>query len=823
MDSQKLKELKDLKKSFIEEFPLESLKTMPIEKYANRKRNSFCHWLEFLTPGLGAIGGGSSYKFFIFEYNKRPEFVGGKFLCDDKYAWLKSIGTDRDKVYEIVRDRVYRIAKYASEGKLSLIDDIYFGTIVKWKIAYMYSSTGIVPVYSEQMLKSFANKLGMADVENRPISELQSYLYQACGSEDPLSVMGKLCDEYNMKNDMDNEQGENEIEPGSIRISGNHTSEQMYTVNHYMVTDLLTFIQTGEIAIPEIQRPFVWEPDKVTKLIDSLYSGFPIGYIVTWKGPNIRLKNGSTSEGKKIIIDGQQRITALRAALMGETVKNKDYKDNPIQVAYNPLENRFTTYNPAIGKDRKWIKDIAPLFNGKIKASAMRREYCKLNPEINEDDIEEIIDSLKDISKKQIGVIELSGGLDIEKVTEIFIRINSEGVPLNQADFVMSTIAANEDLGGPLLRKCIDHFSELAVRPEFYPTLVKNDEEFAKSDYCSQIEWLKQDNEDIYDPSYVDVLRVAFTSKFSRGRMSDLVSLLSGRNFETREFEQKIKEDTYFRLAEGVKAFINETNFKRFVMIIRSAGFCSPKLIRSHNALNFAYILYLKLREQKYDPSLIEKYVRRWFVFSILRGRYSSAPESAFDFDIKQVGEGKDFGEYLSNMEAAELSDAFWSFGLVQQLNTSVASSPIFNVFLASQCKENRKGFLSTAITVRDMIEEKGDVHHIFPKEYLKSCNIPRSMYNQVANYVYAQTEINIKIGKKAPNDYLRYVRDVQCKGGDAKYGSISSFEVLSDNLLNDCCIPLELADMTVDRYNEFLEKRRALIAARLKKYYFSL
>ena len=166
---------------------------------------------------------------------------------------------------------------------------------------------------------------------------------------------------------------------------------------------------------------------------------------------------------------------------------------------------------------------------------------------------------------KQVGVIDLSGNLDIERVTEIFIRINSKGVPLNQADFVMSTIAANEGLGGNLLRKCIDHFSELAVRPEFYNTLMQNDKEFADSEYRPMVDWLRKENDDIYDPSYVDILRVAFTSKFSRGKMADLVSLLSGRNFETRVFEDHIKEDTYKRLADGVCQFINDYPFCRIL------------------------------------------------------------------------------------------------------------------------------------------------------------------------------------------------------------------------------------------------------------------
>ena len=352
---------------------------------------------------------------------------------------------------------------------------------------------------------------------------------------------------------------------------------------------------------------------------------------------------------------------------------------------------------------------------------------------------------------------------------------------------------------------------------------MNNDKEFAESPYRSQIEWLRKENDDIYDPSYVDVLRVAFTSKFSRGKMADLVSLLSGRNFETRDNEDSIKEDTYGKLTEGVCAFINETNFKRFVMIIRSAGFCHSKLIRSQNTLNFAYILFLKLREKGYQPERIEKYVRRWFVFSILRGRYSSSPESNFDYDVKQIDRYSDFGEYLAETEAAELSDAYWDFGAIQQLTTSVASSPIFNVFLASQCYQNRKGFLSTAITVRDMIEQKGDVHHIFPREYLKANGIPKSEYNQVANYTYTQTEININIGKKSPSDYLGYVKNVQCAGGPTKYGAISDYNTLTVNLEEDCCIPVDIIDMNVDNYPDFLAWRRKLIAQRLKEYYFSL
>jgi len=502
-------------------------------------------------------------------------------------------------------------------------------------------------------------------------------------------------------------------------------------------------------------------------------------------------------------------------------VKNNDYEEVRIKIAFNPVERRFEVCNSAIEKDATWIPDIAPFLSGEQLPSKLRKSYCSQNPKINEDDLESILEGLKQIKTKTVGVIQLAGNLDIDAVTEIFIRINSQGVALSQADFVMSKIAANETYGGYLLRKCIDHFCHLAQKPDFYDKLKGNDKEFVESEYFPAIGWLRHENDDIYDPKYVDILRVAFTFKFTRGRMSELVSLLSGRNFETKGYEQSIEENTYRELASGIKDFINETNFKRFIMIVRSAGFCDRKLIGSKNALNFGYILYLKLRTKGYAPEKIEKYVRKWIVMAFLTGRYSSSPESQFDFDIKQI-DSKPFEEFLKDIENARLSDAFWNAELLQRLETSSKNSPVFNVFLASQCKLNVRGFLSKDITVKDLIEQRGDVHHIFPRKYLQDNNLSRSKYNQIANYSYIQSEINIKIGKKPPIEYLGYVKDVQCDGGECKYGGITNIIDLNKNM-EENCIPASTASMTLENYQDFLDQRRKLMAQQLKKYYFSL
>lgn len=595
---------------------------------------------------------------------------------------------------------------------------------------------------------------------------------------------------------------------------------QKYSVNQQLIETLLAWVKSGEIAIPEIQRPFVWDSSKVRDFLDSLYQGYPVGYVIAWKNPNVRLKDGTLSEGKKILIDGQQRITALTAALLGEYVVNKTYQRTKIKIAFNPLTEKFEVQNPAILKDRTWVPSVSDVLAGETGILKLVRNYLEANPDASEDTVERAFTNLVNIPKKQIGIIELAHDLDIETVTEIFIRINSKGVVLSQADFAMSKIAANTEYGGNVLRKAIDYFCHLAIAPEFYQQIVDNDKEFAASEFFQKMKWLKSENDDIYDPEYTDLIRVAFTSQFSRGRLSDLVSLLSGRNFETRSFEESIAAESFERLRDGVFRFINETDFKRFLMIVKSAGFIDSKLLRSRNALNFAYIIYLKLRSRGENTVTIERSVRRWLVYSILTGRYSGSPESVFDFDIKQIDQ-KPFDQYLKEKEEGELSEAFWNAALPQSFDTSVFSSPYFHVFLAAQVKSGDKGFLSQHVSVADLVALRGDIHHLFPKDYLKKNGLEKGRYNQIANYVYMQSEINIKVGSMAPRDYFNEIREQISRGTPLITGIGTEDELLTN--LRQNAIPLEILEMQVGDYPDFLDLRRRLMAQKIRDYYFEL
>lgn len=596
-------------------------------------------------------------------------------------------------------------------------------------------------------------------------------------------------------------------------------TSQKYSVNQHLIETLLSWVTSGEIAIPEIQRPFVWDATKVRDLMDSLYKGYPVGYIIAWKNPNVRLKDGSLSSGKKILIDGQQRVTALMAAILASEIINKDYRKIKIQISFHPLEQRFEVFNPAIAKDSLWIHNIAEIITGQVSLLKYLKEYFVKNPNIDEELVEKSVEELKQIPKKQIGYIELAEDLEIQIVTEIFIRINREGVVLSQADFVMSKIASYGTFGSNL-RKCIDYFCHLAVQPDFYNQISELDKEFTNTIYFQKMSWLKKENDDLYDPTYNDLLRVVYTTEFSRGRLEDLVSLLSGRNFEARQFELEIVEESFKKLENGMLKFISETNFKRFLMIIKSAGFIDKQLINSQSTLNFAYALYLKLIGENSNPALIESYVRKWFVISILTSRYSGSSESSFDYDIKNIDK-QGLADYLKSIEEASLTEDFWNITLVQELNKSTTTSAYINIFFAAQVKANDLGFLSTDITVRDMISHRGDIHHIFPKAYLKTKYTSRSDYNQIANYVYAQSEINIKIGKKDPKVYFQEILE-QCQTGNLKYGGIKDEAKLRENLAQNC-IPDSIFNMDIDNYFDFLVQRKKLMAKKIKDYYFNL
>ena len=599
-----------------------------------------------------------------------------------------------------------------------------------------------------------------------------------------------------------------------------------YSVTTYSVQSILGLIDHGDIAIPEIQRPFVWDSSKVRDLVDSLYHGYPTGYLITWKNPDVKIKGGGTAEGKTVLIDGQQRVTALMAALVGLPVLNEDYESKRIKIAFNPLyegeDTPFAVLTPFIEKDSAWVSDISELFAPDFDSWSFVNSYIEANEGCSPQKVNARITDLKAIATRQLGCIVVDADCTIDEVTDIFIRINSKGAVLSQADFAMSKIAADEVHGGNMLRKAIDYYCHLAVKPEFWATIEHNDPDYMASEYAQKSEWLKDDRDDIYDPDYNDVLRVAFMHMFGRGKLADLVSLLSGRDFEKRDYKSEIADDSFSKLHDGVARFMSKGNFQDFTAALRLAGFTSSSIISSKGAVNFAYNLYLTLRNDPSIPSTdVKRWVQRWYVMSVLTGRYSGSSESIMDRDIRSISE-QGFIAFYNEIVASQLSDTFWEVGLPQNLITTSTRSAAWMVYVASQVRSADNTLFTSGFKVADVIGNVGDIHHIFPKAYLRrEINASQRLYNQVANYTYLEKRINIAIGDRKPGDYFSEARD-SIVSGNSYFGDISSVESLELSLRANC-IPEGIFSMGVEDYEDFLVVRRKLMAQKIRAYFESL
>ena len=600
---------------------------------------------------------------------------------------------------------------------------------------------------------------------------------------------------------------------------------EKFTLMQYSISAILGLIEADDFVIPEIQRPFVWKRSQVRDLIDSLYNGYPTGYIITWKNPDVQTKDGGKANGKKVLIDGQQRVTALMAAISGREVLDEDFNLDRIKIAFNPLatdaSKRFAVQDASHLKDKKWIPDISVVFDSNFDPFDFAITYCAANEGVKPNEVNKAVNELKGIANRQIGVIELDHSLDIDEVTEIFIRINSKGTALSQSDFVMSKMAADIEHGGNMLRKTVDYFCHLAAKPEFYSHMT-HDKEFQASPYAAKIKWLAKDYDDIYDPDYGDMLRVSFMHQFRRGKLADLVSLLSGRDFETKEYRDDIVDSSYQKLEKGIQNFINEYNFDQFVMAIKGAGFISNKLLNSSMTLDFAYTLYLMLLEDPTIPNAqIKRYVQKWFVMATLTQRYIGSPESVMDRDMRNIAE-KGFLNFFADVEASSLSDTFWSITLPQNLETSSVNSPAFNTFIAAQINLNYNSMFMNGTKISDLVTISGDVHHIFPRAYLKSNGVDnKTKYNQVANYIYLDTQVNKAISDDAPCVYFTRAKE-QCETKEIVLGNISNPELLASNLAENC-IPNNIDTMDVSSYDAFLLERRKMMAALIEKYYKGL
>ncbi|WP_125605906.1 DUF262 domain-containing protein [Lapidilactobacillus bayanensis] len=585
--------------------------------------------------------------------------------------------------------------------------------------------------------------------------------------------------------------------------------DKKYEVQNNSIGTLLSWIDSDEIELPELQRPFVWPSVKVRDLIDSLYNGFPVGYIIIWNNPQVQLKSGNNASGKKIIIDGQQRMTALKAAISGQEVMDQHFRQRRIKIAFNPFTEAFATTTAAIVRDKQWIPDIALLFRDDYSDFEFIPKFAEQN-EVEPREIAPQIQKVSQLVTNDIGNIILSSQLNIQEVTEIFNRINSKGTVLSSADFIMSKLSADYDHEGNVMRKIVEYFTQLLVDPQLLNSIKQNDPEFARSNYFQHINWAAREHSDLYIPNFGDIFHVVLGTEFGRGKHADLIALVSGRDFKTKTYTEDAREATYTKLRTGILAFTNQSNFQRYMMILYSLGMLDANTLALNGTgvLNFGYMLYLVLGRQKMTESQLESIVKKWIVMAAITGRYSGSSETQSEIDIKLFLNSDDPQSVANRIFAQEMVSSFWQVTLPERLVTSATSSNVWRIFQMAQVHADAPIWLEKDHKISSVITEQGNVHHIFPKAYLKKHHFKQSEFNQVANLTWLTQPRNLQISEQAPKVYL----------ADPKITEFMSAANFKANVL-----PEELCTFDATNYQQFLDLRRHLIAERIKAYFEGL
>jgi hypothetical protein len=570
----------------------------------------------------------------------------------------------------------------------------------------------------------------------------------------------------------------------------------------YDLDALLHYIDIGDIGLPDIQRPFVWSNAKVRDLLDSMYRGFPVGYLLFWENQAVSgaKQIGTNDKAHKVparlIIDGQQRLTSLYAVFRGKKVLDADYRERQIEIAFRPRDGRFEVADAAIRRDVEWIPNISELWASKKSSRRIVNDFLDRlaqKVELSEEQEEVIahnLDRLFDLQKFPFTALEIASSVDEEQVADIFVRINSEGVKLNQADFILTLFSVFWDEG----RKALEDFCR---RSRLVPTA---------SDGPSPFNYFIQPDPD-------QLLRVSVAYGFGRARLKSVYQILRGKDMDTGIFSAE-KREAQFKVLQAAQAeVLNITAWHQFLSALIGAGFRSGEMVSSQSALLYAYVFYLIGRNRfRVQEHALQKLIGRWFFFSTLRGRYTNSPETVMDGDLnrlKGIKTADEFVAVLDGVMTSELTNDYWTITLPADLDSSSARNPELFAYIAAQNKLAAPVLFShkkvpelldpTLKTTKKFLER----HHLFPKAWLaKHVSDDLKLINQQANFALIEWPDNIDIGDDPPSQYVPKIR---ARFSPDEWRHMHELHALPHNWENM-------------NYHEFLIERRKLMAANIRR-----
>ena len=578
------------------------------------------------------------------------------------------------------------------------------------------------------------------------------------------------------------------------------------------VSDLLNDVKNGRIGLPDLQRPFVWKDNKVRELLDSMMKGYPIGYIMLWASPDDYANTAQIGKNDKVykqpddlVIDGQQRLTALLAAMYGVTIRDKNYAERKIRISFNPLTREFAVWTQAFERDPEWISEISSVFSAdqEHSISKFRKTYIKTanegrikngQPQLTEDEedlIEENINDLLNLGIYSLPTLKINAKADEEDVADIFVRVNSGGQNLTEKNFIETLIAVYDNE----VYDKINNFCSESRKP-------------ANGTSYNQILQV--------DPSHL--IRVAVGVGFRRARLRYAYMLLRGKNLKTGEITQNVRKENLSIFKASLDMATNLNNWHAFMNLFTSAGYLKGSLVASSNAVVFSYVLYL-IGKYEYKVSSVElqKIICKWIFMSTITGFYTGSTETEVEkqfADLRSIHTANQFVTYLDNEISNRFTDDYFRYSLPAELNSSSATSPAWYGYIAAINVLGTSMLFSTAPLSKYFVlgtngnKNSIDKHHIFPKHYLEKIGYDNDRdRNQIANFTYLDYTTNIDISDAPPVKYVTRYRE---KLGEEGYKRTCAQNALPENF----------EKLT---YPEFLSQRRLLMAQIVKKAYNEL
>lgn len=569
---------------------------------------------------------------------------------------------------------------------------------------------------------------------------------------------------------------------------------------NYRLARLLSEIEDGDIGLPEIQRPFVWSRTKVRDLFDSMYRGFPVGYFLFWENPLIPVgarqigTNDKQAVARRVIVDGQQRLTSLYSVIKNRPVVDDEYQQTHLAIAFRPRDNRFAVPDAAIERDPEFISDISQLWSGPKTRNRFQSEFIsrlRSSREVSHDEedyIVEAIDRLFDLRDYPFTALELAAQATEEEVADIFVRINSEGVELKQADFILTLMSVHWDKG----RQELEQFCRAARFP------IPNN----ATPYNPFI-----------TPSPDELLRVTVGLGLRRAQLRAVYPVLRGKELETGHVSADARTRQFELLRQAQDEALDLTNWHEFMSALRQAGYRSGSMITSRFNLLFSYITFLiGRRDYGMDYHQLRALIGRWFFMCAITGRYTGSSESRMEQDLRRFAEAKnakDFTDVLDGVISTQLTNDFWEVSLPDLLATSAGYSPTLFAYHAALVLLEAD-VLFTSVRVADLLDPSSgpkqgaaDRYQLFRRKYLESIDISGvSRLNQLANYALLEWPAKSKPSSESPMDYFpilweRYVPQEKRERTRFLHALPEGWEQLS--------------------YDDFLEKRRKLIALVIK------